>query len=89
MLWSIAVTFTKYAALAYLLMSAGMVTYLFKRSRNWRQAFSVLNREEINHYNGLPRRMAFTLKAIRFVRLSAATGASILLLLMIVDAWHQ
>jgi len=88
-LWFIAITFTKYAALAYLVLSVGMVAYLYSRSRNWTQALSVLHREEINRYNGLPRRLTYALKAIHFARFSAAAGACTLLLLMIVGMWHQ
>lgn len=89
MLWFSAITFTKYAALTYLVLSVGVGAYLYSRSRNWKQAFSVLHREEINRYNGLPRQLTYTLKAIHFARFSAVAGASTLLLLMIVGMWQQ
>jgi hypothetical protein len=88
-LWFSAITFTKYAALTYLVLSVGVGTYLYSRSRNWKQTVSVLHREKINLYNGLPRQLTYALKAIHLARLLAVVGASTLLLLMIVGMWQQ
>ena len=89
MLWFSAITFTKYAALTYLVFSVGVGAYLYSRSRSWKQALSVLHHEEIDRYNGLPRQLTYALKAIHFAKFSAAAGASTLLLMMIVGMWHQ
>ncbi|UCV18158.1 hypothetical protein [Ferribacterium limneticum] len=83
MLWISAISFTKYAAIAYLVLSVGVGTYLYAHSRSWKQVFSVLHREKVERYKGLPRQLTYALKAIHVARFSAAAGAATLLLIML------
>lgn len=82
MLWAVAIKFTKYTVLTYAILCISFVGWLYFRTKDWRYAFSVLVREESQDYKGLQQRQVLMLKTIRLFRLSAGTGACILLILM-------